>query len=430
MNNKIIIGNKQVEVFKYLEKFKSHYFLWRFRRFFYGSNIFEQDIDKAIEVLSGFFPTEYFDIIKQPIRQNLDTYKPERNWLVHHLAQSENNFGSFMLILEIANIIDFYFKQEKLNVILHNKLKYNKLINDRGLVGSLFELYVGMRLIEMGFSIEQEASVPGDIDCKPIDLIVNISNERYLIELTRLNQSEGLDSIVSTFYDLASAPIRIKPKNNVQYGRNINLCGFIKFGNTKMTSKEVNALRITLNEKLKYFDPSEAIENNSYESNSIVIENYDKEKIDFYKEILKTMRYSIIFKIHGKKKDGFITYNLILELSIGKNDWEEKLLNALKHKQKQHKSSVLKNKIFVIEVDNYLGWNIQFDVNKINKSRFDNIIKENETLIIIEKNSKPNNIYRRALLIGQKNIEIDKIIRGLVEGVSYTFGRASSLISY
>lgn len=395
-----------------LEQFKKNVAQIRFNPKIEDSFHFNKDqIKSAVNILIDFFSKNYF-IVEQGFKQiDNSGLKARNNWIIYHLAQSANSIGSILLILEISGIIRYYdSRSDSYKNLLESKLKKkNKAINDSELRSNLLELYFAFILEKVGFKV--------NIDClinknKPLDILLEFDNEKILVECKTINETQlenELIDIISFCMNSYSALLE-KHKNNRQVLCCLPVSLFIKVTNKSI----LNDAKKCFKKRLK--DYQKDIQSMAYGNNkinvpytavkngfSICIEPFKEGLFEAYSGFFNKTDVGIRFKLFTMVKGNKMKVILKVDCIVPNiKKIEDRIKKSIEDKREQHKNVQIKKRIFILEYENYSGIRIPFDLNDVSTERIKGLIKDNEIVCIIHKDStKQENISRKMMVISK-----------------------------
>lgn len=413
------------EIFEYLKYYKESYFKYQRKHLFSGKHIFENHIDNCIEILRNYFGDNYLNIKRRELKHRKTGIIAEENWLIYHLAQSQEHFGSFLIILELADIIYFYLKQNKDVIDIDTYLrKKSREINEKEFTSKLLELFVGKRLISFGYNAKMNICL--EKDNKPLDIITVIDGKEYLIECNRIKHDESFKHIISCFTDFPSVLHLWKKNGILKKGQTaFDLCGFIKIDKSDYHTS--SGLKEQLYLKLKKFELDTYSELN--DTKNIILEEYTPAIYNKYPNLLKNAKYGLMFQIKSTVQKQNIHFDFQYELLANGINWNQKILNNLRTKQEQHKEFKDFEKIYVFEIEMYHGAILPTDIKHINQKQLEQKLDMNENFVLIFKDSRQTEIIRKSLILSRDEKLKKTLNRILCSDTVYDFGIKTSLYS-
>jgi hypothetical protein len=396
---------------KFEENINNIYFTSKSKSFF-SENII--DIQRAILILKSFFGEAYFKVNQGFSNKDISSLYANDQWIIYHLAQSKNSIGSIQVILEIAEIIRYFSQTEKNKLLLNLKLKPNGKINESQIRCSLFELYAAKILNSSGFNIaidEIDFSVSKD---KRLDIVAEHEDEKYLIECMTLNEHEEEKVMInlSSYFINTYTFLIDKYKNDFQVLGALPVCGYFVVEN----KKALNNAKTRFKEQLRKYQKD--IISMKYGGKTISVPYSEKEDFKFeiciepfklglfeaYNGFFDKKFFALRFRLIPRRVGSNFELSPQLDMSIQfpKEELEERIKTAIENKRSQHHNSIIKNKIFMLEYENYQGIRISLDTMQISKERLRGNINKNQIAFIIHKDSSKNEaISRKRILISK-----------------------------
>lgn len=371
----------------------------------------KDQIKYAVNDLRNFFPKNYF-IVEQGFKQiDNSGLKARNNWIIYHLAQSANSIGSILLILEISGLIYYYSRSDSDKNLLESKLKKkNKAINDSELRSSLLEFYIAFILKRVGFKV--------NIDChinknKPLDILLEYDNEKILVECKTISETQVENELIDiiSFCMNSYSALMEKHKDNLQLLCHLPVSLFIKVTNKSILNEAKKCFKKRLSDYQKDIQ-SKAYSNKKINvpytviknGLSVYIEPFKEGLFEAYSGFFNKTDIGIRFQLFIREKGNKMEVVTKVECTIPNNKKiEDRIKESIENKRVQHKKVQIKKRIFFLEYENYTGIRIPFDLNDVSTERIKGLIKDNEIVCIIHKDSTKQENIRRKMMVISKN---------------------------
>ena len=328
------------------------------------------------------------------------------NWLLHVLADKQP--GSVFLLNEVAELIKFY-KTLPAKEVYHIFLKNGK-VNYRGFSEKLFEIHINYLLFSVGLNPEIGHTYEVDGDAKEIDILLNYHDQNYNIEVTKY-----YDVFTEELLGLATHIIGSLHKTTI--ARTLTLdeifSGYIGF--KKRDHSLIKKNKQLFNDGVKSF-----IHGYRSVKNDTILHPGKKENDDYifhieptfsqnyensYNQILDGYPGYIKFKIEANLITNryHATTNAATLSSVA--DGNERLVNKIKEKLRQHRKYDKGKLIIVIAIEQAFS---SFSNNRaipirqanIDSQAIHNAIRGKAAVILLFKELEGNSISYQKMILG------------------------------
>jgi len=409
-------------IINFLEEFRKNTLRFQFNHENINSIKFDPEtINFATQCLIDFFLEKKF-IVHQKISNGENTgLKAKENWILYHLAQSGYSLGSILIILEITCLIEYFSGSNSDKEILIKKLKKKSGdINEKEIRSGLFELYCAVILEKAGLKIEID-----DISNinKPLDLSIKTPEGKIIVECKTICETEIENELINIVSNLTHSYYKILETNKNNY----NILKYLPvslFVSIKDRSKLKQSSRIFKDTLTKYQSDIQMVAkgikeiNTPYISsdNQICTFNIEPYKVGLYETYSGFRSENDIFlnfRLFPMASMRFTEYHQEMEFQFKPRPIADRIKDALEDKKRQHKDSS-SNKIYFFEYENYTGFRVPFDEKSISQVRIKGLLKENEVVCIIHKDStQGDNIKRRLIVISKHENKLTIKLRRL-----------------
>lgn len=409
-------------IINFLEEFRNNALRFQFNHENKNSIKFDPEtINFATQCLIDICSENKF-IVHQKISNGENTgLKANENWIIYHLAQSGYSLGSILIILEIAYLIDYYSGSKHRTEILFKKFKKkNGDIHELGIRSGLFELYCAVILEKTGLNIEIDDL--SDIN-KPLDISIITPEDKITVECKTICESNIENKLIDIVSYLTHSYHRIIETNKQNHNilRYLPVSLFLCVQDRSMLEK---ASMLFKNTVTKYQSDIKKVARGSMKidipyissDNHICTFNIEPYKVGLYETYSGFRSENDIFlkfRLFPRESIRFTEYHQEMEFQFKPKLIADRIKDALEDKKRQHKDSS-SNKIFFFEYENYTGFRVPFDEKSIPQDRIKGLLKENEVVCIIHKDSTQlGNIKRRLIVIAKHENKLTIKLRRL-----------------
>lgn len=343
--------------------------------------------EQSVKVLKKLFEPNYFET---PID------KPITNvWLKYHMYQSKHNLGALMLVFEICHLIYGMIEKDGLPKI-RNYLFPKGLFNERQLRAHLLEFFTTLMFTQDGLRTFHDVPFRPET---PLDVIVVFNGEERLIECKSIQEPEVFDFLF-TFSMKLQRMLHGYAENPGQSIRLVQKVPFSYYlvGKTEKDFKK-NSHELFAKVKAYVLDGNQpeppAISGKPYEAH---VEKYQEGLFENYMAAFESYKFVVVGKIGSSYVQSLPHLPIKHEGKISDlKDRMTKIKRAIKDKRDQHKNKNFKSKLYILEIESFTGPSMGFELEKLDETELMKEIRVGETVWIIHKDSRGNQIPKRII---------------------------------
>lgn len=377
------------------------------------SKIGLSSLEQTITTLKNFFDTKNFIFNDS---EGYNSFEAQRNYIQYNIFQSRGSIGCAQNILELAAVIYYFSSNAKDIELVSKKLKKKKSqINSNQLKNNLFELYLSIILENSGIRVK----IDDNDKFRQLDITTYFNGKNVVFECKSLDLSAIEEAVVKLTSFLFF-------NHNKLIHKKIDYKDIYKLSNIIVIfSEKFDHIEIAVNKSIEiiknYFKNKHLSNTTSLIINpfvpligeaKMVIEPFDSKIAEYYAELFKGKGYyirysSILFE--GKNIPQLI---LDIQVNYEKKDINTRILDSIKDKQDQHKSTTYDHLVIAIEYENIYGIRERVSIDNLNIEAIKKRLKANQICLFIVKDNEGDKLLKRESVV-ISHIPNDPLVRML-----------------
>lgn len=369
--------------------------------------LLERHKQQSISVLTELFDSEYFE---KPINESATEV-----WLKYHMYQAKNSLGSTMLVFEMCHLIHGMIENYGISKI-RNYLFSNGVFNERQLRAHLLEFFTTLMFKQDGWDATHNELYSPDT---ALDVVVEFEGEKRLIECKSIQEPLILDLLLT----VAEKMLHLLNVCSQNRGKSIRLVQKIPFtyylvGSTEKDFKR-NIEHLFL-EVRKYILSETQPKSPSIAgtTSEVHVEKHQEGIFDNYMAAFESYKFVLIGKVGSSYTQTLPHIPIHQEGKISNiKERIEKIKSAIRDKRKQHKQKDFRSRLYVLEIESFAGPSLGFEIDKVNENDLIEELRIGETVWLIHKDSRGNQIPKRTIkmLTRDKDINWVEELNELIE---------------